>query len=745
VIILIGLSNIIYSQITISGIVTDENEQPLPGANVYIPEFEKGAITGLNGRFEIVDLPSAKFMIQVSYMGYKTYLENVTINTGFKDLGIKLQPSILTAKEVVISGGRHSTQHENAIKIELLKKKDLRQLKTPTLIEGLTYIPGVDMISKGYGVVTPVIRGLSTSNILLLNNGVRMENYQFSENHPYLVDETGLERVEVIKGPASLLYGSDAIGGVVNLVQEYLAPPQTITGDINLKYFSNTAGYSVAAGVQGTHNRLTWGMRGGVKSHKDYIDGHRELVPNTRFNGNTLKSYIGFRTSRSSHQLNYEYQKFRPALSNEESSNLVNIHTRDNEYWFQDLDHHLISLSSQWFSDPLKFMLKASYQQNFRRLFTVNPEQASVHMQLHTFLYESRINYKSSDISEFIFSIQGLSQKNINHEAPNKVLLDYYMNDIAVFGLSQHDFTNRMHLQLGFRFDNRFIKVPEQLKAGYNHQGDQEENLLLKFSKYYGNISSSIGLTYELAEGFLIRGNIASAYRSPNLAELIQDGIHGIRYEQGNRHLKSQRNYELDASAHFHREKIMLDLAWYYNFIDRYIFLSYTSDTTDGGFDIYRYVQNDAVLYGFEGLIEYVPIKWMNLRSSYNYLRGRQQSGGNLPFIPQNKLRFDIKLINSRMINKSKIYVNLGIEFADRQDYPSLFETVTDPYTLTHTGAGFSFPWSGQEVNIDIFVRNLFDVAYVDHLSTLKSLGYANMGRCIIASVHVPFSIHSIK
>ena len=110
-----------------------------------------------------------------------------------------------------------------------------RMFADPSFIEALTDVPGVAMISKGPGVGTPVIRGLSLSNILFLNNGVPMQNFQFSENHPFMVDDNGIERVEIIKGPASLLYGSGAVAGVVNIIKESPAPDGKIMGDFNLK------------------------------------------------------------------------------------------------------------------------------------------------------------------------------------------------------------------------------------------------------------------------------------------------------------------------------------------------------------------------------------------------------------------------------------------------------------------------------------------------------------------------------
>lgn len=730
----------------LQGRVMDEAGQPLPGANVYLPEFERGAVTDLTGEFRIPDLPAGRFIIQVSFMGFETYV--AVIQTG-KDqvmLEVRLHPATITAGEVVISGGRHSTQHENAIKIELLKGNELKRVGSPTLIESLAELPGVDVISRGGSVITPVIRGLSTSNILLLNNGFRMENYQFSADHPYLVDGTGLEQVEVIKGPASLLYGSDAIGGVINLVQDKPAPPRSVIGDADLRYLSNTAGIEGNLGVKGNQGPVTWGIRGGYRSHKDYTGGDGETVPNSRFNGGSLKSYLGLRGTNNMHRLAYEYQQLKPGMTNEASEALVQNNDRRNEVWYQDLDNHLIMSRNQFFLDPFRLQANFSYQHNHRRLIAMETDHPNVNMQLGTFSYELRGNLVTSEVSEFTLALQGLSQANRNNKAENRVLPDYRLNDLAIFGLVQHDFENDVHLQVGFRFDNRFLNAPEQEATGHSHEEEPDQpgepghmdELMPALSKYYSNVSGSLGVTWQMAKGILLRGNLASAYRAPNVAELTQDGEHGIRYERGNLDLRSQRNYELDASIHFHKEHILLDFAAYYNLIDQYIYLDHTADSTDVGLPIYRYVQNDASIYGLEGIVEVLPVHWLSLKAAYNYTRGKQSSSSGLPFIPHNRLRSEIRYMPGFILKKGKVYLTFGSELAFSHDHPAFLETASGSYYLLHASAGISIPINGQSLSLDVQIRNLLNTNYIDHLSTLKPLGYFNMGRNIVINLSIP-------
>jgi len=202
-----------------------------------------------------------------------------------------------------------SSQHENAVKIDLLRSKDIALSGTPNFMESLTKIPGVDMISKGPGVSKPVIRGLSMNDVLVMNNGVRIENYQFSEDHPLGIDGNDLERVEVVKGPASLLYGSDAIGGVINFIKERPAPVGKIVGDYRMQLHSNTLGMNNSIGLKGASKNLFGGFRLGNKTHTDYLQGGGAYVPNSRFKEMTFNANSGYTGKIGTFKLFYDYFK----------------------------------------------------------------------------------------------------------------------------------------------------------------------------------------------------------------------------------------------------------------------------------------------------------------------------------------------------------------------------------------------------------------------------------------------------
>jgi iron complex outermembrane receptor protein len=720
-----------FSQNTLKGkIISKTNNEPLGFANVYIPELSKGTQTDSNGEFIMKNLPNKKFKIQVSFIGYQTVIQTIFTNTEDTLLNIALEPSILQTEEIVVSGGIHSTQHENAIKIDLINSKDISSIGSPSFIEALTNIPGVDMIAKGSGVAQPVIRGLSKTNILMLNNGIKMENFQFSSSHPYMIDEFGVDRVEIIKGPASLLYGSNAVGGVVNVIKEKPAPTGVINGDYNMQYHTNTKGWIGNMGVKGTSESIFWGIRGGIKSHGDYKDGNGDYVPNTRFNENSIKANIGLQKNFGVFRIYYDYN--RPKLGMCVSSAIDDIteNGRENKVWYQDLTNHIIASRNTLFLEKYKVDINASYQMNNRRLQT-DEDMATyqmVDMDMNTLSYEVKTSLPSNEVSEYIIGLQGANKTNRNNDTPSHVIPDADVNDFSLFTLIQYSFFEKLKIQAGLRYDFRSISTEEET--------DKEA-----VDTDYDDISTSIGATYNISPKFLLRTNLASAFRTPNIAELTQNGWHDGRYEVGDSELDSQRSYEADLSVHFHSKYIMFDISGFYNRINNYIYISPTDETTDDGYSIYQYMQNNSKLYGGELLADIQATTGLNINAGYNYLIGKQDDGNYLPYIPQNKLRLGIKLQKEEMCFLRSPFFKIGGLYAWKQNNPSIYETETDGYFLLNAGVGTDLKIGAYFITFSAQANNLLNEKYYDHLSTLKDLDYYNIGRNISFNVQIPFKL----
>ncbi len=737
----------VSAQHAITGRITDElNGEPLTGVNVYIPELSRGTVSDSTGNYSLSNLPNGRFIIQYSFVGFKTVNREVQLYGKDITLNIEMKTTVIQGDEVVISGNFTTTQHENTIKISTIGIEQIAASGNPSLVQSISKVPGVSMISKGPGVVTPVIRGLSLSNILVLNNGVPMENYQFSQDHPYLIDENGLKRVEIIKGPSSLIYGSGAVGGVINLIPEHPATEGTVKGDVDIRYFSNTVGILTNIGIEGSQKGFVWGIRGGINSNKDFIQGNNEFAPNSRFNRYNMKANAGFIKKTGVFRVFYSYDKSRFGLAVPPAFQLVTENGRKNEVLYQNLADHLIISQNKFFLGNFKLDVNLSYEQNNRQLkgSESDPPFTKVDMTLKSFNYRIKAGSDLGKNGKIIFGIQGLWQKNTNGNAPNHILPDATSNDISGYVLAQYLLGN-FKMEAGLRYTHIKIHVPLQEAGSHNHNGGEQEGdeIFIQYDNAFNDLSTSVGTTWNINEKNLIRLNLASAFRSPNLAELTQYGIHGTRFEIGNRDLKTQQNLEGDLGYHLHTKHTSLDVSVFYNNVFGYIHLTPTTDTTDEGYKIYRYIQSDARLYGGEVSLHVHPhpVDWLHIKATYSLVEGQYKKGDYLPLIPPQDLNLELKFIAKKWKVLMNLYVEGGMYFVFAQNHPSVFETKSNPYYLLMMGAGFDIQMKRQTINFSITANNLLNVAYFNYLSTLKDVEIYDMGRNITVSLQVPFGI----
>ncbi len=727
----------VNAQNKITGKISDQADLPLPGATIYIPDLNKGTISDKNGNYEFMNLPNGKIKIQFSFIGYINQVETIELNGKPVELNITLKQSTIEAGEVVITGGYNATQHDNAVKIDVLKINPFTVKNTPNFSELLAKVPGVDMISKGSGVSKPVIRGLSMNDILVLNNGVRFENYQYSSHHPLGIDEFGIDEVEIIKGPASLLYGSDAIGGVINIIKEKPAPINTIEGDYNLQLFSNSLGMTNNLGIKGASKRFFGGIRFGQKTDADYLQGGGTFVPNSRFNDLSFKANTGFTDKIGTFKLFYDYNNERLGMAEPEAIDEITKRGRKTQIWYEEFNTHLLSSQNKLYFGKIKLDLNAAYQ-NTELIHFGAVNVYEIQMQLATKTYEAIFHLPSKINSEYIIGFQGLNQTNKNLNNRETLLLpNAAIDNYSGFGLLQFTFFKKLRMQTGVRYDNKTISTQTIGLAA------DPETYRPSISKNYGSFSGSFGATYNYTESMLFRANFAAAYRTPNLAELTSNGPHELIYEIGDPNLVPENSYETDLNFHYHIDNFLLDIAGFYNKINNYIFIAPTNETSSTGLKIYRYQQTNSYLYGGEAGIHFHPnsMKWLSFEPTYSFVIGKQSNGDYLPFIPAHKLNFELRADKDDLLFKQKAYISVNTSTAFSQNNPAPDETATPGYTLFDLSLGGNVKLSNQLISVSISANNLFDKKYVDHLSTLKEVGMFDPGRNIGLSIKIPFGV----
>lgn len=720
------------SQNSLAGKVTDKsNNGTLEQVSVYFPDLEKGSVSNQNGEFVIQNLPLGTYKLVASYIGYQSYSGSISILKGENRLDLELLPTAIEMDEVIVSTPFHKLQRDNVMKVEYAKVAALKTKGATTLAEGITDIPGVSVVSTGTGIGKPVIRGLTSNRVLVYAQGIRLENQQFGDEHGLGVNDAGIESVEVIKGPASLLYGSDAMGGVLYLNPEKFSRPNTTEGDINLNYFSNTKGLDGNIGVRTSGNRFKYLVRATSNSHTDYRTGDREQVTNSRFRESDLKLGTAYQSTSFKTELRYNYNTADLGIPEELG---LRTNTRKPDIPYQTINNHILSSKSNLFFNRSSLELTLGYILNNRKEYE---EAASValDMDLSTFNYDLQYTLPKWKKLESIIGIQGIHQTNTNF-GEEVLIPDAITHDIGVLATTHIHFNSKNDMQLGMRYDHRGINGEE-----YGILGD--EGHIPKLNRNFDSFNAAVGYKNNLTDRIIARINIASGFRAPNLAELTSNGVHEgtNRYEIGNLNLKNEQNVQTDLAIEFSNDHFEFFANGFYNTINNYVFIA-----PDGTFvnedSVYRYRQQNADLYGGEiGFhLHPHPYDWLHFESGYQTVIGKLNHGEPLPLIPANSLtntlRVEFTDINY-WLHSSYIFTTLNSVF--KQKRVSSFETDSPGYSLLHFGMGGKLSVFDQDVNIRIAANNLLDKSYISHLSRLKVDGIPNPGRNISMAVGLSF------
>ena len=722
-ILFIGFSAMLNAQNTVSGKITDIKNQPIIGVSVNIPELHKGTATDENGNYSISNLPNGNLKITFIYVGFETKIKTLNLQQKETTLNIILDDALFQMDEVIVSTAFNKLQSQNVMKVEHESIKSLQQKGTSTLIEGLATIPGVSQVSTGTSIGKPVIRGLSGNRVLVYSQGVRLENQQFGDEHGLGLNDAGIESVEVIKGPASLLYGSDALGGVLYFNPEKFAEANTFKANFSQKLFSNTLGSNSSLGLKTSTDNWKFLVRGSYNTHSDYKIADGDRVTNTRYNESDFKTGIGYSNSKFSSVFRYNFNKLDLGIP--EDGIAEQTMTKKTDYPSQSINNNLLSLNNIFFFKNSKLDVDLGYIANDRsELATGNI--AVLHMKLKTFNYDAKYHLPKFGKVESIIGIQGMNQTNTN-SGEEYLIPDAATNDFGVFGTANYELKSNSFL-IGLRFDNRTISTIEHGISG-------EEGFFKAIDKTFQSYNASLGYKTNLAQDLSLRMNVASGFRAPNLAELTSNGVHEgtNRYEVGNNDLKTEQNVQTDVNLEYKDSHFEFFVNGFYNHINNYIYTS-PAGTQINGFDVFDYIQNNAKLYGGEIGLHFHPhpLDWLHFETSFETVTGKKQNGDYLPLIPANNwnntLRAEFNIKN--WLEDGFATFNVSSTF--NQNNVSGFETKSNGYTLVNLGFGGKVKLGKTAFDINLNANNLFDKSYIAHLSRLKTDGIPNIGRNIV-------------
>ena len=731
----VGFSAFLNAQNKISGTVIDKENLPIKGVTVFVPDLHKSAATDENGNYNINNLPFGNIKIAFSALGFGTQNKTIAVQNGENKLNIILEATAFQMDEVIVATAFNKLQSQNVMKVEHESMKGLQQKVTATLIEGLATIPGISQVSTGTSIGKPVIRGLSGNRVLVYSQGVRMENQQFGDEHGLGLNDAGVESVEVIKGPASLLYGSDALGGVLYFNPEKFAKTNTFQGDFSQKLFSNTLGSNSSLGLKTSTENWKFLVRGSYNIHADYTIADGNRVTNTRYNEKDFKTGIGYSNAHFSSVLRYNFNKLDLGIPEfgPEASGLEQTTNYNTNYPKQGVFNHLLSLNSTVFLKNSKLDIDLGYISNDRSEFVENAI-ANLHMKLKTMNYDLKYHLPKIGNVESIFGIQGMHQTNLN-SGLEFLIPDAATTDFGVFGTSNYQWKSNV-FQAGIRFDNRNI-------TSESHGISGEEGSFEAINKTFNSINGSLGYKTNLAENLTLRLNLASGFRAPNLAELTSNGVHEgtNRYEIGNSSLKTEQNVQTDLNLEYKNSHFEFFANGFYNHINNYIYTN-PSGLIIAGNDVFNYIQNNAKLYGGEIGLHFHPhpLDWLHFESSFETVTGKKQSrslGSDfLPLIPANNWNNSLRAeFNIKSWLKDG-FATLHVSNTFHQNNVSGFETKSNGYTLMNFGIGGDIKVGKTAFNINLNGNNLLNKNYIAHLSRLKTDGIPNIGRNIVLGIN---------
>ncbi len=763
---------------TLTGTVTDKADgKPLPGAVVSIPDLKNATSTNVDGKYTLSHISRGTYLVQFSFVGYGTVTRTVDF-TKTTVLDVIMQVSSIETGEVIITGVSRATELKRSpVPIVAVGKTYIDQrAASGNVIDEIANVPGVSAVTTGPNVSKPFIHGLGYNRIITLMDGIRQEGQQWGDEHGIEVDQNSIDRIEIIKGPASLTYGSDAIGGVINLISPSQIPEGKILGSVQGIYGTNQGLLNGSLRLQGNNNGFVWGTVVSAKEAKDYQDQHDGRVYATNYKEKDARIMVGFNKSWGSsyfHASLFDDQQsipdgsrdsvtrrftkqiteddvFRPIISNAElnSYNIPVLH--------QHVQLYRVYNNSNFTLGGGNLIVNLGYQFSHRREFThpEAPDVAGLNLHLNTYTYDVKYAFNIANGYETTLGVNGQYGNNTIGGATDFPIPAYHQFDVGPFFVIKKTY-GKLDLATGLRYDNRsfsgqaaYIDTSGTYPSLYTGPNPASApNVSPQFTalnKNFSGVSGSFGSTYNFSDHFLLKANISRGFRAPSIAELSANGPDpGSRiYHVGNSNFKSEFSVQEDIGAFLTLPNVSASVEFFNNDIQNYIFQQQLLNP-DGTpavnptfplYSIFTYVQSKARINGGEASLDIHPLSWLHFQNSMALTYGTNMGNGrpvpdslkHLPFIPPLHTHSELRGSFAKGFRSFRsIYAFVGFDHYNAQDrffaaYGT--ETYTAGYNLLSAGIGGNIVNAKGNTVFKLFIEgtNLANVNYQSNMSRLK-------------------------
>ena len=655
--------------------------------------------------------------------------------------------SVENLQETLVYDRQTGLANKTPYNVQSLSLRGIEQKSHPSGVMGqLRDVPGVYGAEMGQGIVKPFIRGLGFSRVVTVFQGNRLENHQWGADHGLGVNDLGLANAKIIKGPASILYGSGAIGGVLLLEDDerHLYRKQW-SGNAGFSLNTVSAGYRPYLSVgRAFDNGFFVGIDAAVEQHADYLDGSGRAIGNSRFSSETFRLHTGYRSKNFQAKLSYTYLNQNLGIIEDdemEESLATTRFDRQMQLPFQHVQDHLLSYNqSTKLTKKVDWHLHLSHHLNDRREIEDAFDEIDLGLvQNHTF-YNNRIRFQASKSFAHTVGWMGSYVDMRNMKDAEEILIpDARTWENGLYYLGSWQTNNDWTLEYGARYDNRMVRADATadhiVDYGYILPGAPSDG---RINTSFEGWTGSLGATKSIFDNQQIKMNLSSGFRAPDLAELYSNGPHPgtNRFEIGNAQFDREQNYQFDVVYQFEHKSFSAMISPFVNLVDNYIYFAWNGEVRpEDNLQEWVFEQEDAYLYGGEFQLNYELSKSFAISASGSIIRGYfRASNDPLTFIPPDN--YNLRLTYDPW-EKTSTFV--GVRYVDDHNRPGIGELNTDGYTLLNAGVSHTFSIGENALNLGVSVFNLLNQTYVDHMSILRAFDIPSPGRNVMINARFVF------
>lgn len=779
-------------QFKLQGTVEDEAGTPLGDVAIAIKDLNQLVFTTADGRFTFDSVPKGEHTLLIDWYGSNFIVFNFVLQSDTTiEKPFVLKEQTFTLEELVITGSIPIGKSVESISVLQMDADAIRKEIGGSLVQTLERLPGIKSIGIGSSNSKPLIRGLGFNQVAVIENGIKHEAQQWGADHGLEIDQYRVNKLEIVKGPASFLYGSDALGGVINIKSNALPMKNRLGGSVDLIGKSNNFHTGGSFNLYGRNDKWFFDWRTTYMDYADYrvpadtvyvysyaVELHKNFVRNTagmELNNSLNVGYIDnkiksvFTLSSNFNQSGFFANAHGIAPINVNKA-IHDASSRDMLLPNQQVRHNKISNQTNLNIENHQLEIGIGLQQNFRNEFSkyvahgYMPPHFPEWMNISSDLEREYNKYVASMYvnDQIVVGNHSLSY-GINHEhQQNKIggwgflIPAYQSNHSGGFVFDKYYVSDQLTLLGALRYD--FARMHMDAHRDWFESDVRQNDTIVReklqraadFSKTFNNLSWSVGFVYS-ENNWSFNANLGKSFRVPIAKELAANGVnyHYFRYEKGNHQLSPEQSYQLDLGVSLNMSEIEISLTPFVNYFSNYIFLNPTSayDTYYGaGNQIFEYTQAEVFRAGFELQANYNPFKRLKIESGFEYLYGVQLSGAKkdypLPFTPLASgiisVAYEPEILKNCL---ERTFIQLSMQLAAAQNRIVPPEKRTPGYNVWNFTSGTSLKTKQNAIDFRLNIYNLFNKRYLNHTSFYRLIELPEQGRNIVLSVSIPFDL----